>query len=38
VRNQLRVEVRDNGCGSDAEIAQVGRVSHWGPGRNARTG
>jgi signal transduction histidine kinase len=30
LRNQLRVVVRDNGCGIDAEIVQSGRVSHWG--------
>jgi len=29
LRNQLRVVVRDNGCGIDAEIVQSGRVSHW---------
>ena len=30
LRNQLRVVVRDNGCGIDTEILQSGRVSHWG--------
>lgn len=30
LRNQLRVVVRDNGCGIDAQIVRSGRVSHWG--------
>lgn len=30
LRNQLRVVVRDNGCGIDAEIMQSGRACHWG--------
>jgi signal transduction histidine kinase len=30
LRSQLRVVVRDNGCGFDARIVQSGRVSHWG--------
>ena len=30
MRNQLRVVVRDNGCGIDPEIVQSKRVSHWG--------
>jgi signal transduction histidine kinase len=30
LRSQLRVMVRDNGCGIDAQILQSRRVSHWG--------
>lgn len=30
LRNHLRVVVRDNGCGIDTEIVQLGQVSHWG--------
>lgn len=30
LRNHLRVVVRDDGCGIDAQIMQSGRVSHWG--------
>jgi signal transduction histidine kinase len=30
LRSELRVVVRDNGCGMDARIVQSGRVSHWG--------
>jgi len=28
--NQLRLSVRDNGCGIDAAILQSGREGHWG--------
>ena len=28
--SHLRVVIRDNGCGVDAEIVQLGRASHWG--------
>jgi signal transduction histidine kinase len=30
LRSHLRVVVRDNGCGIDAQIVQSGRASHWG--------
>ena len=30
LRNHLRVVVRDDGCGIDAQIVQSGRASHWG--------
>lgn len=30
LRNHLRVVVRDDGCGIEAQIVQSGRVSHWG--------
>ena len=30
LRNDLRVVVRDNGCGIDERIVRSGRVSHWG--------
>ena len=35
--NQLRVAVRDNGCGIDPQVVQFGRDGHWGlPGMRER--
>jgi len=35
--NQLRVAVRDNGCGIDPQVVQSGRDGHWGlPGMRER--
>jgi signal transduction histidine kinase len=28
--NDLRMRVRDNGCGIDPQVLQVGREGHWG--------
>jgi len=36
--SDLRMQVRDNGCGIDPQVLHAGREGHWGLGRHAGAG